>query len=602
MIREGLARFFHPENRLLWILPWLAGYAFMLVSGWTGIVLQLFPDPDDAMRLLQVRDWLGGQRWFDVTQYRISPPEGVHMHWSRLVDLPIAAVIMLSKPFLGQSGAEMAALLLVPMLTLGVLMFLVGTLARRLLPPVACLFAVAATPFSIAAIIQLAPLRIDHHGWQMVLGVVMAIAALSERDRRAGLIAGSAGALWLNISAEALPFVGAVGAWFAFRWLRGARAADRLRFYSLALTAISLLLFVIVRAPQFWSEKACDAVSSAHLGAFLAGSTVCFVAVRTTIQSIWKRLGVLAAAGLAGLAAIYLGNSECLQDPFASLDPVVRHYWYNRVMEGLPVWRQKPLMILATLIQPAVGIAGTALALACGRGEQRKVWETYLFLLLAATLASLMVMRAASLANIFSLPGTAFLSWTAFQRARAMQAFLPRVFATVFALFLMLPAYVVPLSIPSNLNASANKPEKRSTVQRCMSRHEMELLRALPVGDIAAPLDISPAILVHTGHRVIASSHHRNMAGMRDAIQLFISPATRSQYIIADRDIEYVVACPEMAEVKNFSSDNPAGLWADLAAGKDPSWLEPVSVPGVQQLRIWRVRKDKLTGVHPQQI
>ena len=32
-----------------------------------------FPDPDDALRLVELRDWLGGQGWFDVTQHRIDP-------------------------------------------------------------------------------------------------------------------------------------------------------------------------------------------------------------------------------------------------------------------------------------------------------------------------------------------------------------------------------------------------------------------------------------------------------------------------------------------------------------------------------------------------
>src|ERR1700752_4875323 len=48
---------------------------------------------DDAMRLVDVRDFLAGQSWFDLTQHRLSPPEGVAMHWSRLIDLPLAMLI-----------------------------------------------------------------------------------------------------------------------------------------------------------------------------------------------------------------------------------------------------------------------------------------------------------------------------------------------------------------------------------------------------------------------------------------------------------------------------------------------------------------------------
>jgi len=39
---------------------------------------------DDAMRLVQVRDWIGGQGWFDLFQYRLDPPgTSMHLRWSR---------------------------------------------------------------------------------------------------------------------------------------------------------------------------------------------------------------------------------------------------------------------------------------------------------------------------------------------------------------------------------------------------------------------------------------------------------------------------------------------------------------------------------------
>ncbi|HMA50771.1 MAG TPA: hypothetical protein VKP60_13520, partial [Magnetospirillaceae bacterium] len=56
----------------------------------TSITGLVFSDTDDHMRLQQVRDWMAGQSWFDVTQYRMNPPTGMLMHWSRLLDVPLA--------------------------------------------------------------------------------------------------------------------------------------------------------------------------------------------------------------------------------------------------------------------------------------------------------------------------------------------------------------------------------------------------------------------------------------------------------------------------------------------------------------------------------
>src|SRR5579872_717480 len=134
--------------RQTWLLValWAAVGVVMTLLSWPAINGLKFPDPDDAMRLLEVRDWLAGQSWFDVTQYRLNPPVGVPMHWSRLVDVPIAGVIVLFRSFTGVQSAEIAALVLVPLLTLGIAMLLVQRIGLRLMSSRAALLAAVATP------------------------------------------------------------------------------------------------------------------------------------------------------------------------------------------------------------------------------------------------------------------------------------------------------------------------------------------------------------------------------------------------------------------------------------------------------------------------
>src|SRR5205807_2014261 len=78
------------DSRRLLILIWLAVAATYAL---TGVGRADLLSNDDAMRLVQIRDFLNGQAWFDLTQYRVNPPEGVPMHWSRLIDLPVAVLI-----------------------------------------------------------------------------------------------------------------------------------------------------------------------------------------------------------------------------------------------------------------------------------------------------------------------------------------------------------------------------------------------------------------------------------------------------------------------------------------------------------------------------
>ena len=111
---------------------WAAVCTALLIVDWHFVGPMNFRDPDDALRLVQVRDLLGGQSWFDLTQHRIHPPTGVPMHWSRLVDLPIALVLATLKPLLGTALAERATLLIVPLTQLLVLMIIAYKMTRRL--------------------------------------------------------------------------------------------------------------------------------------------------------------------------------------------------------------------------------------------------------------------------------------------------------------------------------------------------------------------------------------------------------------------------------------------------------------------------------------
>ncbi|HVU31584.1 MAG TPA: hypothetical protein VHE36_14400, partial [Sphingomicrobium sp.] len=195
-------------KRQTWIVLaiWVVVGAFMIRNAIPVIREWTFPDPDDAMRLMQVRDWLAGQSWFDVTQYRLNPPAGGPMHWSRLVDVPIAGVILLARLFLSEHAAETAALIAIPLLTLGIAMVLVHRIAFKLMGgSSAALLAVLATPASLGAMKQMKIMRVDHHGWQIVLALVAMLAVLDQRPRRSGLVAGLAMAVWLNISIEGLP-------------------------------------------------------------------------------------------------------------------------------------------------------------------------------------------------------------------------------------------------------------------------------------------------------------------------------------------------------------------------------------------------------------
>ena len=176
-------------------------------------------DPDDFLRLHEVRNWLAGQGWYDVSVPRMNPPEGGDLHWSRLIDLPIALLTVLLSPL---AGAEMATRLAAAIWPTTVLCLTLATLIAicerawpKTNPFVVILFALT----NIAALAQFAPGRIDHHNVQILLVFVMLLGMMSGRHWLGHAGAGFCMVLSLAIGLDNLPFIALLLGWLALAWV-----------------------------------------------------------------------------------------------------------------------------------------------------------------------------------------------------------------------------------------------------------------------------------------------------------------------------------------------------------------------------------------------
>ncbi|HVU29821.1 MAG TPA: hypothetical protein VHE36_05415, partial [Sphingomicrobium sp.] len=397
-------------------------------------------------------------------------------------------------------------------------------------------------------------------------------------------------AVWLNISIEGLPFVAALGAWFAFEWLSTGSPGERLKAYLAALAGASLLLFALTHYPSVWFTHPHDALNVAHLAGFTVAALACAFLVRP-LRDLRLRLGVIAAIGLGSLAIMFAVDPHFLSGPFSSLDPLVAKWWYAGVDEGQPIWRLAPGDVAAGLAQPFVGLLGALVAISRSEGEQHRGWVAFAYLLGAVTLSSIFVIREATTAATLSMPGTAFLCDFALQRARKISLMPARVLATTGAVFIMAPAYAAPALV---MPADDRLVNAMNSSDACVRRSQVEKLNALPPSNLAVPLDITPAILASTPHRAIASGYHRNNSGIHDVILLFAGAPATSRAILARRHIDYVVFCPRAPESIRWAVHGPGGLADMLNSGRAPQWLEPVALPGLRGLTVWRVRKAQL--------
>lgn len=577
-------------------LVWLAIASLVGLINASAVFSARFPDPDDIMRLLQVRDLLGGQAWLDTHQYRVDAANGgVLMHWSRLVDIPLAAVIGVLTPLLGSAAAETAALILIPLITMGIAMVLAARIVWKTLGDDPIVMTCIAMALSVPLLFQLAPMRIDHHGWQIVGGLVAVNGLLARRAWLGGLIAGLAMAAWLSISLEGLPLAAAICALMAWRWWQDDARRAWLTWVMAGLAGGSVLAY-------FGTKDAsglitfCDAIGPAHIAMFAWGAAVLGGLAWMNPSA---RLALLAGFGIAGggAIAILLGWApECAGSNFAQLDPLLIEYWYEGVSEGLPIWHQSLDVALQIAVFPALGIYASYTLSRSTSGKQRQWWGEYTLLLSAAFLIAMLVARAGALAAaLAAVPmGWQIRKWLI--SLQAMKGALARVAAMIALMLALAPS--IPFKIYSGLvpdDAQSEGAEMAdiaagNRASACDIASSAKLLADLPIGEIYAPLDISPRLLLETPHSVIATGHHRGEKGMAFVIATALGSSEAARDALFARGTRYVALCPELNEVALYAFARPDGFAAKLIGGDAPDWLEPIAFDSETGLKAWRVK------------
>mgnify|MGYP000515288468 FL=1 len=152
----------------------LAAIALIALLNLPGAGDYVGVDNDDVMRLVEVRDLLSGQSWFDLMQYRLGLAGGTLMHWSRLIDLPIALLIRLFSHVVPGEQAEALALLVWPLSLVVPLIAAMAIAARRIGDDVTLHIALMLTMVFCITSNRFLPGAIDHHNVQMVLAAIMA--------------------------------------------------------------------------------------------------------------------------------------------------------------------------------------------------------------------------------------------------------------------------------------------------------------------------------------------------------------------------------------------------------------------------------------------
>jgi len=577
-----------------WVVvgTWLAFCVYFVITRWSAITFFSLADTDDNLRMSQVRALLAGQNWFDLRQYRLNPPFGANIHWSRLVDLPIAGIILALRPIVGGPDAERTAAAVAPMLPMLLLLFSLALTCRRLIDRRAYPLAIVVLFFATSVIGMFVPNRIDHHGWQLAL-LALTIAGLTDsKPGRGGAVVGIATAVSLWIGLEMLIYLALAGAATVLFWVADPAKRRRLSAYAATLgggTAFGFLTFVSYanRLPV------CDALSPVWLSDALLASGLMF-GLSLLPPGSWKtRLGLALAAG-AAIAAFHAAMWPHCLSRLEGVSPEVEKLWLSHVREARPIYRHGWRIAVGIAAIPVTGIIGWVL-LAWVRRRDPSLLRRTLAAGVPAIAASLMLLwqtRTGPAAQVMNLVGAAALTWVAVPWAQRAKRPLVRILGTFFFMILGFGAAVPAASTfyPEEIKTDRMKAVD-SANSRCPSLYGMRAVAQQPKGMVFTFVDLGPRLITVTHHNAVTGPYHRNGQQIADVMNAFRGSEPQAHAIITKYRSDYLLICPNMATSTIFMSEAPKGFYAQLVHGRVPNWLERVELPKDSPFVMWRVKR-----------
>ncbi|MBB3311571.1 hypothetical protein FHT78_003336 [Rhizobium sp. BK196] len=590
-IRQMLTRLL--PSALIYSLILIGIIVVMKYAG--GPVDYVGPDNDDGMRLVEVRDFLNGQGWFDLMQYRLGVGEGTLMHWSRLIDLPIAVLIRFFGLFFGHDAAEAAALVVWPLSLVFPALIAMGLAGQRVGGLAGMHLSFCLAGMAIYTGNRFAPGAIDHHNVQLALVATMVAMLLDEKQRAWNYaVAGASAALAIAIGAETTPFVAIYCLVVAFLWVwEGEPFAAATRAFGLSLAvAISILFFATV-PPQRYSVVTCDNLSLGFYSlATIGGSLLLASALFASRLGRGLRFAVLAAVGAAVFGSAMVIAPECLRNPLADLDPMLVELWLRNVSEAqsiLALGRTDPFSLGAFY---APGLLAIAVCIFRSvQGDRMQVHLILLALLSVSWAVALVQVRGAVFANLLSILPLALLiidirrvSNGDSENAAAALVYIITVLASVPAVWAVGGALV---EMQINKTKTVDEPGGSS----CSSRQALAPLGGLPAGLVSAPSEMGVPILRYTADRVLSAPYHRNQGGMLTEMHIGLAEPQEAEAFLKGTGVTVLAFCPDDLQTREIARLKPEGFYAQLGKGNIPAYLDPLpraADSGVQFFRYLR--------------
>lgn len=590
----------------------------MIIFALTGHMGLIGADNDDVMRMVQIRDFLAGQNWYDHHQYRMGlEGEGTLMHWSRLIDLPVIALITLFDLFLPYDMAEAAAISIWPVVTGLGLILSVKLLSRdnpRFILKEGDLqqavwgFGILIMGLFLVTFYRFNPGRLDHHNIQLI-ALALSYVGLSdpgEKPKRFAL-AGAMTGLSLVIGTEALPFLVVNCGFVALLWAyKGAAVTRAVTAFGVAFSAMLCVGFLMDTPPSVYGQIYCDILAINYLFLGCAGGLGLVALARSnaldTAVKRWVGLGVL--GGVCG-AILLMMSPQCLSNPLGLLPENAQSLWLDYVEEAQPLLSKQTIKTGSFFY--FIGLILTACSVSLWRTKRLGVTPTRLYALALSVAVIVMTMYQIRYAAFGLIIGTLILiPWVADQyvagkaKSKGSVSYI-FAFALSTASLWQIPAFLLHDgdTSPPNTNVTAydetpklrveNHTDKDAPRDICFPDELADYLKTLSPRYILAEPNMTSAILYETEHKALNGNYHRNAAGIDKAIEIFKQTPARAANLMAAQNIELLYFCKTRGAYGIYAKAAPKGLAAALMDNKDMTGFTEIPLGVDEELSLWRL-------------
>ena len=575
---------------LAWSAVGVVAFAMLVFGFDPARLVASLGDTDDATRMVEVREWMSGASWFDMTLARFGGAHPLVSHWSRLIDLPIALLLSGFEVFLPPAKAELAVRAVWPLTLFLVFVYLLAREAEIRGGRAAALLSIPLTVTCIIGIVQFLPGRIDHHN-AMILCAVIGILRLARSfdDPRAGWSSGALLGLGTAIGYEALALTAAsLGAAMLYGALPGRSLLGPSRA-AVAFAATLAIALALTTAPDQMLTSRCDALSvNLVLLAVCGALGASVVAALEDGLSLVGKLAILGLTGLLGLALYAAAEPACLAGPFGQVDPELVPIWLGSVSETqsiLSLGSQLPTL-------GGMALAYFAAGLYCGlklmRTDRDDALRFHMLALLIALPLSFWQIKLLPYATFLPVPLLAICLARPPQREQAPAS--KRGIAVIVAVTLALVGAAAWLMVTLSAPSMTRMKEALKPVQNCQSTVAVSALAPLPAGLAVTDVNLGPYIVALSKLDVLSAPYHRLDKSIIEAHRILYASPEEAERRLRAAGARYVITC-EGLNSTNAKGDVPAdALQTLLLAGKPPAFLEPVPLNASTPLKVWRLK------------